>query len=244
VPTRFVLWYRDANGGWHSWTRSPEFAAASSWTQATWATPAVPAGATGLSFGLGIEAVGTLSTDDYSLMDSGGPPTTPRVSLTAPRAASTLSGNVTFTATASSPVGIAKVSFLVDGVAVATATTSPYTATWNSATVGDGPVTVTAQATDVAGDQSTTPGQADTISNAASRNGNLLANGTLQANTGGGPAPDCWEQGDTGTNTPAWSYTTSGPDGSNAENVTISSYTSGSAQLVTTQNTSACSPRV
>ncbi len=244
TPTRFVFWYRDSNGGWHSWTKSPQFAAASSWTQANWVTPAMPADATALSFGLDIEAVGTLTTDDYSLMDSGGPPSTPTVSLTGPAAGSTLSGQVSFTATASSPVGISKVSFLVNGVVVATSTTSPYTATWNSATVGDGPVTITAQATDAAGDSSVTPGQADTISNAASRNGNLLANGTLATNTGGGSTPDCWHESATGTNTPAWSYTTGGPGGANAENVTISSYTSGSAQLVTTQNTSACSPRV
>jgi peptidoglycan/xylan/chitin deacetylase (PgdA/CDA1 family)/archaellum component FlaF (FlaF/FlaG flagellin family) len=244
APTRFLFWYRDANGGWHSWTRSPQFAASSSWTQANWATPAVPAGATALGFGLDIEATGTLTTTGYSLMDSGGPPSTPTVSLTGPAAGSTLSGQVTFTANASSPVGISKVSFLVDGVVVGTSTTSPYTATWNSATVGDGPVTVTAEATDVSGNTATTAGQTDTISNAASRNGNLLANGTLATNTGGGSDPNCWQQGDTGTNTPAWSYTTNGPGGANAENLAISSYTSGSAQLVTTQNTSACSPRV
>jgi peptidoglycan/xylan/chitin deacetylase (PgdA/CDA1 family)/archaellum component FlaF (FlaF/FlaG flagellin family) len=244
TPTRFVFWYRDANGAWHSWTQSPQYGAASSWTQANWVTPAVPAGATALSFGLSIAAVGTLTTDDYSLMDSGGPPTPPTVSLTGPAAGATLSGTVTFTATASSAVGIAQVSFLVDGVVVATSTTSPYTATWNSATVGDGPVTVTAQATDAAGNKATTAGQAGTVSNAAGRGGNLLANGTLQANTGGGSTPDCWHESSTGTNTPAWSYTTSGPNGGNAENVTISSYTSGSAQLVSTQNASACSPRV
>ena len=39
TPTRFVFWYRDANGGWHYWTQSPQFAASSSWAQATWATP-------------------------------------------------------------------------------------------------------------------------------------------------------------------------------------------------------------
>ena len=38
VPTRFVLWYRDSNGGWHYWTQSPQFAAASGWTQAVWST--------------------------------------------------------------------------------------------------------------------------------------------------------------------------------------------------------------
>jgi peptidoglycan/xylan/chitin deacetylase (PgdA/CDA1 family) len=66
-PARFQLWYRDANGGWHFWTISPPFAAASTWTRAHWATPTVPAGATALSLGLGIPAKGTLTTDDYSL---------------------------------------------------------------------------------------------------------------------------------------------------------------------------------
>jgi len=244
TPTRFEFWYRDSNGGWHYWTKSPQFAAASSWTQANWATPAVPAGATAVSFGLDIEANGTLTTDDYSLMDSGGPPTTPTVSLTAPAAGATLSGTVTLSASASSPVGIAKVNFLVDGVVVATATSSPYTAAWDSTTVGDGPVTVTAQAVDVAGNTTTSGGQAGTVSNAASRGGNMLANAGLEVNTGGGSTPNCWQEGDTGTNTAAWTYTTNAHSGSYAENVAISAYTSGSAQLVTAQNASACSPRV
>ena len=244
VPTRFVSWYRDANGGWHSWTKSPQFAAASSWTQATWATPAVPAGATALSFGMDIEAVGTLTTDDYSLIDSGGPPSTPAVSLTGPAPGATLTGPVTFTATASSPVGIAKVDFLVDGAVVATATSSPYTATWDSSTVGDGPVTITARATDTGGNQATTTGQAATVSNAASRGGNLLANASLETNTGGGTVPDCWQESNTGGNTQTWAYTTSAHTGSHAENVTISAYTSGDSKLITAQGTSACSPRV
>ncbi|MGD0375196.1 MAG: Ig-like domain-containing protein [Streptosporangiaceae bacterium] len=244
VPTRFVFWYRDANGGWHSWTKSPQFAAASSWTQATWATPAVPAGATALSFGMDIEAVGTLTTDDYSLMDSGGPPGTPTVSLTGPAAGATLTGPVTFTANASSPVGIAKVDFLVDGVVVATATSSPYTATWDSSTVGDGPVTITARATDTAGNQATTTGQAATVSNAASRGGNLLANASLETNTGGGTTPDCWQESNTSGNTQTWTYTPGAHSGNATENVTISAYSSGDSKLVTAQGTSACSPRV
>ncbi len=244
TPTRFVFWYRDTNGAWHSWVKSPQFAAASSWTQANWATPAVPAGATALSFGLDIEAVGTLTTDDYSLMDSGGPPVAPAVSLTGPAAGAALAGPVTFTANASSPVGISRVDFLVDGVVVATAASSPYTATWDSTTVGDGPVTVTARATDVTGNQATSAGQAATVSNAASRNGNLLANAGLETNTGGGSTPNCWQEGATGTATAAWTWTTNSHSGSYAENVAISAYTSGSRQLVTAQNTSACSPRV
>ena len=244
VPTRFLFWYRDANGRWRYWTQSPRFAAASSWTQATWATPAVPAGATGLSFGMDIEAVGTLTTDNYSLMDSGGPPVTPTISLRTPAAGARLSGPVTFTAHASSPVGISKVDFLVDGLVVGSATSAPYTATWDSTTVGDGPVTVTTRATDTHGNQATTARQAATVSNAARRHGNLLANASLNANTSGGPTPGCWQESNLGTHSAAWSYSRNAHHRDATENVTISSYASGDSKLLTAQSTSACSPRV
>src|ERR1022692_4155487 len=246
TPTRFVIYYQDANGGWHYWTQSPTFPASSNWTQATWPTPAIPAGALAASFGLNIAANGTLTPADSPLADPGAPPAYPTVSLTAPASGAALSGQVTFTANASSAVGISAVNFLVDGVVVATSTSAPYTATWNSATVGDGPVTVTAQAVDIAGDQTTTAGQADTTSNAASRGGSLIANGLLETNTGGGSTPNCWHVGGTGTFTPTWSYNTSNgpPGGGDSETVAISSYTSGDAVMDVIQNTSACAPGV
>ena len=244
VRTRFVFWYRDPDGGWRYWTQSPPFARASSWAHATWATPAAPADATGLSFGMNIEAVGTLTTDDYSLADSGGPPTTPTVFLGTPAAGTRLAGPVMFTANASSPVGISRVDFLVNGVVVATSTSAPYTATWHSTTVGDGPVTVTARATDTAGRQATTAGEAATVSNASRRHGNLLTNAFLNANTRGGSTPRCWQERNLGTNTAIWAYTRGAHHGNATENVTISSYTSGDRKLVTAQGTSACSPRV
>jgi peptidoglycan/xylan/chitin deacetylase (PgdA/CDA1 family) len=244
VPTRFVIYYRDANGGWHYWTQSPQYPAAAGWTQARWATPAVPAAATGLSFGMNIAANGTLTTDDYSLVDTGGPPTPPTVTLTGPAAGSTLTGQVTFSATATSPVGIASVSFQVNGVTVATSTTAPYTATWDSSTVGDGQVTVTAVASDISGLQATTAGQGDVISNAASRGGSLIANGSLESVTGAGTTPDCWHEGGTGTWAATWADTTSAHSGSNAVSLTMSSYTSGDAVLDIRQDASACSPGV
>jgi len=244
TPTRFVLWYRDANGGWHYWTQSPQFAASSSWAQATWATPAVPSGATALSFGMNIQAVGTLTTDDYSLTDSGGPPSTPTVSVTGPSAGANLSGQVTFSATATSPVGISRVDFLVNGAVVATSTSSPYTAAWDSSTVGDGPATITARATDSGGNQATSAGVSATISNAASRGGNMLANASLETDTGGGSTPDCWQQGGTGTSTYSWARTSTAHTGSWGETVTIIAYTSGDRKLVTSQQANACSPRV
>jgi peptidoglycan/xylan/chitin deacetylase (PgdA/CDA1 family) len=245
VPTRFVLWYRDGNGGWHYWTQSPQFAASSGWSQATWSTPAVPAGATGLSFGMDIAAVGTLTTDDYSLADSGGVPTPPTATLAGPASGSTLGGTVTFTASASSNVGVTKVDYLVDGQVVATGTTAPaYSATWDSTTVGDGAVTVTARATDSGGNQGTSSPVSMMVSNAASRGGNMLANASLEADTSGTVTPDCWRLGGTGTSTYTWSRNSSAHTGSWATTVTISSYTSGDRKLVTSQLANACSPRI
>jgi hypothetical protein len=43
--TQFALYYRTADGLWNYWTSSPWFGATSTWTQATWTTPAIPAGA-------------------------------------------------------------------------------------------------------------------------------------------------------------------------------------------------------
>ena len=70
--SQFALYYRTTNGSWAYWTSSPWFAAASTWTQATFTTPAVPAGVNGVSFGLALIANGTLTTDDYSFMLPGG----------------------------------------------------------------------------------------------------------------------------------------------------------------------------
>ena len=69
--TQFALYYRTTNGAWAYWTSSPWFATAATWTQATFTTPAVPAGANGVSFGLALIANGSLTTDDYSFVNPG-----------------------------------------------------------------------------------------------------------------------------------------------------------------------------
>jgi hypothetical protein len=190
-----------------------------------------------------IAATGTLTTDDYSLTDTGGGPSAPSVSVTAPSSGATLTGQVTFTANASSPIGISRVDYLVNGAVVASSTSSPFSANWDSSTVGDGPVTVTARATDSSGNQTTSSGVAATVSNAASRGGNLLANASLESATGSS-TPDCWQLGGTGTNTFTWTRTANAHTGSWAENVAITAYTSGDRKLVTSQQANACSPRV
>jgi len=66
-PAQIDVYRRTALGGWSYWTTSSFFPAATSWRQASWTTPAVPAGTTALSFGLTTNGVGTVTTSDYSL---------------------------------------------------------------------------------------------------------------------------------------------------------------------------------
>jgi peptidoglycan/xylan/chitin deacetylase (PgdA/CDA1 family) len=63
--TQYSVYYRDAAGRWRYWTSSPYFPPGRGWARASWRTPPVPAGASGLSFGLAIASDGTLTTDGY-----------------------------------------------------------------------------------------------------------------------------------------------------------------------------------
>jgi len=76
----------------------------------------------------------------------GGTSTIPTVSFT-PANGSTVTGTVAISATATHSSGIINVQFLVDGVAVGTDTTAPYTASWDSSATFDGVHTITARAT-------------------------------------------------------------------------------------------------
>jgi peptidoglycan/xylan/chitin deacetylase (PgdA/CDA1 family) len=69
--TQFDLHYRTAAGSWQYWTSGPLYLPTNNvWTQVTYTTPAVPAGATAISLGLNMLGNGTLITDDYELYDT------------------------------------------------------------------------------------------------------------------------------------------------------------------------------
>ena len=96
----------------------------------------------------------------------------PVVSITAP-AAGVVSATVNIQATASDNVGVSSVTFLLDGVALGPAdTTAPYTFSWNTTTVADGPHTITAEARD-----------------ASNNVGTAAVSVTVQNGTGGGTDP-------------------------------------------------------
>jgi hypothetical protein len=93
--------------------------------------------------------------------------TAPTVSLTAP-AAGSVGGTVTVSANASDNIGVAGVTFKVDGITIGNEDTSaPYSVSWDSSTGTNGSHTLTAVARDAAGNTTTSTGVSVTVTNAA-----------------------------------------------------------------------------
>lgn len=109
-------------------------------------------------FGNGI--INTGRALGYQAVDA--PPT---VTLTAPSNGATVKGTVTIWANASDDKGVTRVDFKVDGVTVGSDTTSSYSYAWNSTNVTDGSHTITAVATDSAGQTTTSAARTVTVDN-------------------------------------------------------------------------------
>src|SRR3954465_11263173 len=93
----------------------------------------------------------------------------PTVNLTAPAGGATVNGSVNLTATAADNVGVAGVTFKLDGTTVIGAedTTTPYGVSWNTSTVTNGAHTLTAIARDAAGNTTTSTPVSVTVTNTA-----------------------------------------------------------------------------
>ena len=94
--------------------------------------------------------------------------TPPTVSLTAPSANAVLSNTVTLSVTAidnTGGSGVSNVAFLVDGVAVGSNSSAPYSITWNSKSLVNGSHTIQARAQDAAGNQASSSSMAVTVQN-------------------------------------------------------------------------------
>jgi hypothetical protein len=89
----------------------------------------------------------------------------PTVDLMSPGA--NVTGTVTLDATATDNQGVVEVRFLVDGVLIDTDTTAPYSIDWDSTSVANGQVTLTAEAEDEAGNVGVSPDVVVTVQNAA-----------------------------------------------------------------------------
>ncbi|HET9849387.1 MAG TPA: chitobiase/beta-hexosaminidase C-terminal domain-containing protein, partial [Candidatus Dormibacteraeota bacterium] len=241
----FIAFSRDTTGTFAFWTSSPNFAASSSWVQATWITPPIPNGISGLSFGLGLTSNGQLTVDDIGIDDAAASPiadtTPPTVSVTAPTGGATVSSMVTISANAADNVMVDHVDFLVDGVVVGTILppeSGPSSFSWNSHAVSNGNHTITVRAVDSSGNATTSSSVKVFVSNQTT---NVLQNASLEQ-AGANNVPTCWLLGGYGTNTYSWTRTTDAHTGTYAENLSISSYSSGDRKLVNTQDSGTCAP--
>jgi hypothetical protein len=92
--------------------------------------------------------------------------TPPTVAITAPAAGATVSGVVAVSANASDNVGVVGVQFQVDGANLgAEDTVSPYSVTWNTATVADGSHSLRAIGRDAAGNSTISSAVTVTVMN-------------------------------------------------------------------------------
>lgn len=92
----------------------------------------------------------------------------PSVSITAPAANATVSGQINVSANASDNVGVAGVQFLLNGSTLGGERTSPpYTISWDTRTVSNGTHQLTAIARDAAGNRKTSAAVQVTVSNSS-----------------------------------------------------------------------------
>jgi peptidoglycan/xylan/chitin deacetylase (PgdA/CDA1 family) len=170
-------------------------------------------------------------------------PTPPTVSVSAPAAGAIVSGtSVAITATASDNVGVARVDFFVGATLVGSDTTSPYATTWNSTTVADGNVSITARATDVNGNIATSAVRTVTVRNAPVTAS--VANASLETDANSDGVPDCFAPGGSGNSTGSYARVADAHTGSFAERITVSGYKNGSRTFETVKDGGACAATV
>jgi len=211
-PAIFAFTRNASTGRYGWWTQSPRLPSASSWTAATWTTPAVPAGVTNLSVGLGLQMAGSVTIDDLALTDTAGggggstppPPDTtpPSVSLTAPTAGATIAGPMTMSANAADNVAVNHVDLLIDGTTMGTIKSAPYQISYDSTSLTNGAHTVSARAVDSSGNAKTSATVAVTVNNAPPPPPPLPSGGTfttLASGVAGLPRTGCASQVTTST---------------------------------------------
>ena len=116
--------------------------------------------------GLSLSTTG-VNTYGYVVLELYDDNVAPAVSISAPTENSVVSGNsVTLTTNASDDIGLASIQFKIDGVSYGpTSAVSPYSLTWDSTTVSDGPHSLVAVALDTSGNYATSSAVTFTVHN-------------------------------------------------------------------------------
>jgi hypothetical protein len=109
-----------------------------------------------------------ITIDAFDIIDPVPDTQAPTITITEPAGGEIVFGTLPITASASDDVGVAGVTFFVDGTPLGSAdTVSPYTVNWTTTSVPDGDHTLSAVARDAAGNTRTSAPVTVTVSNAA-----------------------------------------------------------------------------
>ena len=241
APVRFTPFYRDGAGAWRTLgSGSIAFPASLTWSELHWITPAMPADATGMTFGLQMQSVGTLTTDDYSISDTETVP--PIVTITAPANDSVLAGSTAVTADASDNVAVDYVDFFRNGIPIGTDSSAPYEIPWDTTTASNGNQMLTAVAFDTSLNSTTSAPISVTVANSPPIG---INNYSLEADVDGNGVPDCWEpRGSAPSQTGTFTRTSDAHTGAFAEQVDYAPQNTGQDQKLVTAFDTRCAPAV
>jgi peptidoglycan/xylan/chitin deacetylase (PgdA/CDA1 family) len=153
VSPQFVVTYRTSTGAWKSLEQSPSLPPSPVYIQGLYTTSPLPADATGISIGLGLSAVGTLTMDAFDAVDALAPlgDAPPTVAVTGLAEGATVTGVVDVPAVASDLDGVARLDLRVNDKLVDFTDREPFVLHWDTADVHAGPYVVTVRAFDRTG---------------------------------------------------------------------------------------------
>ena len=188
-----------------------------------------PANITSITIYHTLTAVGTLQTDNFSLLQYN---PNIKVAVASPKAGAILSCTTTLTATITG-ANFASVAFQVDDLAVgASVTAKPYQVNWDTTTVADGVHTVTAVVTDTYGLTYKSAPVSMTVTNTpGSTGGNITPNGNfLIPSCTNVNKPQDWNSYKWGQNTTLFSYPKTGYSTDRSVEMQVQKYTTGIAE--------------
>jgi hypothetical protein len=151
----------------------------------TWNTSPVASGSHQLSARVRDAAGNGAVADPVSVSVDNSDTILPAVALTTPATATTVTGVVSISATASDNIGVSGVQFLLDGAAFDSEDASaPYSVSWNTATAANGSHTLSGRARDSSGNQATSALVTVTVANTTTIPAGLVASYGFEEGTG------------------------------------------------------------
>jgi chitobiase/beta-hexosaminidase-like protein len=182
----------------YQWWRQTSLPASSSWTLGTWTTPSMPSGIDQISMGLGLQRTGTVTMDDFSIVDNEANPTptdtTPPISSMACNGSPCSSGSysspvsVSLAASDSGGSGVSSIRYTTDGTTPTLSNGVTYSAPFTVSQT----TTVEYRAYDNAGNVEAVHSQQVAIESSAPPPSDNSASGTLPSGYPGLPRTDAF----------------------------------------------------